>query len=95
MSWLVDREMRHRGQSYKSYIADEIKQFVACRFVYKIAVGCIEETIVNAEITGVLVKDATKPAHLPRTEFLTDEHQRVVKTSALDKVEMEKRQYFV
>ena len=66
MSWLVDREMSHGRQSYKSDIAHEVEQFVACRLVDEIAVGGVQESVVNTEITCIFVEYATKSTHLTR-----------------------------
>ena len=95
MARLVDGEMSLKCLAYKTHIAHEIEQFVACRLIGVIGVGSVENTVMYAELGGILVEGAFQATKLTAAQLLVDIDQRVVEAAALDEVEVQQRLYLM
>ena len=69
MAGFVDVELGIQRNSHQAYVAHEVEQFMACRFVGKIDVGGVEHTVVYFEEALVLVEDLSQALELLGLQF--------------------------
>ena len=95
MARLVYRKMALQRTPHQAHVANEVEQLMAGRFVWKIGVGGVEDSVVDPYLRGILVKGSFQTAQLPRSQLFIHKDQGIVQTAALDKVEVQEGLYLM